>query len=84
MVTVLVLDNTAYLSAPLLSPVVKASDILVTFKYIEPYPSIVQVEFIPILTADIPIPFLIVNLLLLIKSDSLSNFKLPLISCPLV
>ena len=47
--TLLVLFNIAYFNDPLLLPVEKALDRLVTFKYNEPYPSIVHVLFIPIL-----------------------------------
>ena len=83
-VIVLVFLRTAYLRAPLLSPVVKVVDIFVIFRRILPYPSIEQVLLIPIFTEDTPTPSLIVNLPLLIKSSSFINFKLPVISPPLV
>ena len=81
----LVLSSTAYLSAPLLLPVEKAFDNVVTFKYNDPYPSIVHVDFIPIFAYVNAIPSLIVNLLLLIKSLSFNAFILAFaISFPLV
>ena len=76
MLVVLVFFSTAYLSEPLLFPVVKASDKDVTLSFNIPYPSIVHVDFIPILAYVNAIPSLIVNFPSLIKSFSFINFIL--------